>query len=326
MDPAREDLGAEGGVLAAGAGQDAEEPPAVAMDVGHILGGGQLAVGDVEEITPAGELAQEIPGVAMRAVVGGVTTLDAELHRHGAVAGDREDVQQLLEVGAMVLVVSPGGGRPQPAPQGSLLIRGLVIAVEGDGGRVVVQLVEIDSELADGMDDDGQGERGDVGVEEAVEAAADTIVIERGELVGGQAEEFGDVAGGPLAEAVEGLAGDEEVLEQQQQPGGGGDARAAVLAREMVAEDRFESESVAESIEERQCGDGVGAEGAAGGARDPAGPEWRRVLLAGAGGLGRHERFPRCVGAERDHDGRRPAARITAMISGEGSRSRGEEF
>jgi hypothetical protein len=87
--------------------------------------------------------------------------------------------------------------------------------MEGDGGGVVVQLVEIDAELTDGMDDDGQGEGGDVGVEEAVEAAADAVVVERGELGGAEAEELGDMACGPLAQAVEGLAGDEEILEQQ---------------------------------------------------------------------------------------------------------------
>src|SRR5262249_16412692 len=216
---------------------------------------------------------------------------------------------------------------------------GLVVAVEGDGGRVVVQLVEIDVELADGVDDDGQGERGDVGIEEAVEAAADAGVVGRGGLGGGQAEEvggggggplapargggaeLGDVAGGPLAQAVEGLAGDEEVLEQQQQPGGGGDATAPVLAREVVTEDRLEPEAVEESVEDRQGGDGVGAEGAAGGAGDAPGPERRGVLPGVTGGLARHERSPRCVDAEPDRAGRRPAARLPAMIPREESRS-----
>jgi hypothetical protein len=189
-----------------------------------------------------------------------------------------------------------------------------------------VQLVEIDVELADGMDDDGEGERGDIGVEEAVEAAADAIVVERGELVGAQAEEFGDMASGPLAQAVEGLAGDEEILEQQQQPGGGGDARAPVLAREVVAEDRLESESVEEPVEDRQGGDGGGAECTTGGAGNPAGPERRGILRAGAGGLARHEPSPRCDGMDPDDDGRQPAAWVTAMIPGERARSRGEKF
>jgi hypothetical protein len=61
----------------------------------------------------------------------------------------------------------------------------------------------------------------------------------------------------PLAEAIEGLAGDEEVLEQEQQTGGGWDARAVVLAREVVAEGRLESEAVEEAVEDRQDTDGA---------------------------------------------------------------------
>ena len=80
------DRRAEGGVLAAGARQDGEEPAAVLMDVGHVLGGGELAVGDVEEVAAAGQLAEDVPGLDMGAVVGGVAALDAEVHRHGAVA------------------------------------------------------------------------------------------------------------------------------------------------------------------------------------------------------------------------------------------------
>ena len=63
----------------------------------------------------------------------------------------------------------------------------------------------------------------------------------------------------------------------------------------------------------------------AGGAGDPAGPERRGVLRAGADGLARHESSPRCGDAEPDRDGRRVAARPTAMIPGEETRSRGEK-
>jgi hypothetical protein len=65
------------------------------------------------------------------------------------------------------------------------------------------------------VDDDRQGQGGDVGVEEAVEAAADAIVVEGWQLSRAQPEECEDVPRGPLADAVEGLAGDQEVLEQE---------------------------------------------------------------------------------------------------------------
>lgn len=77
---------------------------------------------------------------------------------------------------------------------------------------------------------------------------------------------------GPLAHAVEGLTGDQQVLEQEDQPGDRGDATAAVLAREVVAEDGLEAEPVEEAVEDRQDTDGEGAEGPACGAGGPSGP------------------------------------------------------
>jgi hypothetical protein len=98
---------------------------------------------------------------------------------------------------------------------------------------------------------DGEGERGDVGVEEAVETTADAVVVERGHLLRGQPEECRVMAGGPLTDAIEGLAGDEQVLDQDEQGGGGGDARPAVLTREVVAKELIEAEPLEEAIEDR---------------------------------------------------------------------------
>src|SRR5207302_93333 len=103
----------------------------VAVDVGHVLDGGQLAVGDVEEVLSAGELAEEVPGLAVRAVVGGVAALDPEVHGDGAVAGDREDIEQLLEVGAVVLVVAVGDGQAELPTEGTFAVRGFVVSGEG---------------------------------------------------------------------------------------------------------------------------------------------------------------------------------------------------
>ena len=51
---------------------DTQESAAVLMDVGHIIDGGQLAVGHTEEVAAAGQLAEQITGSAVRAIVGGV--------------------------------------------------------------------------------------------------------------------------------------------------------------------------------------------------------------------------------------------------------------
>ena len=203
-DRAGSDRGAEGGVLGAGPRQDGHEPAAVLVEVGHVLGGGELAVGNVEEVGGAREFPEEVPGLAVRAVVGGVAALDPELHRHGAVACHCENIKQLFQVGPVVLVVAPGDGGSELAAEGAFLRGGVVIAVEGDGGGIVVKLVECDVELADGVRGDVECERRDVGVEEPVEGAADAVVIERGELVFGEPEPRGFVPRGPLADAVEG--------------------------------------------------------------------------------------------------------------------------
>src|SRR5512135_3057516 len=63
---------AEGGILGTRAGQHAQEPAATLMQVGHVLGGGQLTVGHVEEVAAPGQLAQQLPSALVRAVVGGV--------------------------------------------------------------------------------------------------------------------------------------------------------------------------------------------------------------------------------------------------------------
>ena len=98
---------AEGGVLTAGSRQYAEEPATALMQIGHVLGSSQLAVGDVEEVATPGQLAEQLPRPLVGTVVGGVAALDAELHRDGAIAGHGEDIEQLLEVRAVVLVVAP---------------------------------------------------------------------------------------------------------------------------------------------------------------------------------------------------------------------------
>jgi hypothetical protein len=104
---------------------------------------------------------------------------------------------------------------------------------------------------------DGQGERGDVGVEEAVQATADAVVVERGELHRGQSQQSGQVPRGPLADAVEGLTRDQEVLEQDQEGGRGGDTGAGVLVGQMIAEEPLDAKPPEQAIEDRQGGEAM---------------------------------------------------------------------
>src|SRR5271157_3715658 len=253
VDPSPRDLsayhgGAEGSVLTARSRQYAEEPAAALMQIGHVLGGSQLAVGDVEEVATASQLAEQLPRALVGAVVGGVTTLDTELHRDGAVAGHGEDVEQLLEVGAVVLVVAPGHRQSQSSSQGPFPLGRLVVAVESDGGRVVVQLVEAHVEFAHGVGRDLQGQRRDVGVEEAVEGPADAIVVERGELSVRQSQQLRLMASRPLTDTVERLARDQQVAQQHEQGRGRGDASPTVFMGQVVAEELAEAEPAQETL------------------------------------------------------------------------------
>ena len=201
------------------------------VDVGHVLGGGQLAIRDVEEVVSPGQLAEQIPGGDVGPVIGGVATLDPEVHRHGTVAADGEDVEQLLEVGAVILVVAPGDREAELSPQRALPVGVLIVPVKRHGRGVVVQFIERDVELADGVGRDVESQGRDVGVEEAVEGTPNAIIVERGELLVGQAKPVSVVPRGPLANTVKGLARDEQVSQEQEQGRGGGDAGPPIHAR-----------------------------------------------------------------------------------------------
>lgn len=68
-------------VLAAAAGQHRHESAAVAIDVGHLLAGAQLAVRDIEEVRAPGQRMQPIPGGDVRLVIVGVAVGEAVRER-----------------------------------------------------------------------------------------------------------------------------------------------------------------------------------------------------------------------------------------------------
>jgi hypothetical protein len=69
----------------------------------------------------------------------------------------------------------------------------------------------------------------------------------------------------PLAHAVEGLTGEEEVSEQDEESGGGVDTAALIGAWEIVAEGLFESQAFEDPIEDGEETDAVREELVSGG-------------------------------------------------------------
>ena len=74
-----------------------------------------LAVGNIHEVLAAREFRHQFPRRLVRLVVDDVAAGSLEIDRHAAVVGaenlHRQDVQQLLQVGPMVLAVSPSNAR-----------------------------------------------------------------------------------------------------------------------------------------------------------------------------------------------------------------------
>jgi hypothetical protein len=139
-------------VFPARARHDANETPATAVDVVHRLTITELGVSDIEEIYAAGRATQRLPGVFMGARVVGVAMLAAKLHGDAAVVTGGEDKEQLFEVGAMVFRVAIGdkGGTLAPKLSGAGLS---VLTTEAHGGRIVVQLIELEVEPLHRADD-----------------------------------------------------------------------------------------------------------------------------------------------------------------------------
>src|SRR5262249_59029800 len=109
-----------------------------------------------------------------------------------------EAEEHLVEVGPVILVMPPGDRSPSLPTAFGLLGRVQVGAGEGHRGRVVMQLVQLDVEFGDSPSGDGQGEGTTVAAEELVQTAADTVVIERGDLLGCQSQRRRIAASGPL--------------------------------------------------------------------------------------------------------------------------------
>src|ERR1019366_590771 len=106
--------------------------------------------------------------------------------------------EQLFQIGAVVLVVAEGDARRPTGGVGGSLSG--ILAGEGDRRGVLVELGEIDVELADGPPDQGDRQAGAVGAGEVVEGTSDAVVVEEGDLLGKEAEVFGDEASGPAGD------------------------------------------------------------------------------------------------------------------------------
>ena len=127
----------------------------------------------------------------MRAVIHHIAAGRGEVHRHAAVLADRQRVEQLLQVGAVVLAVSPGDGRRGTALPMPFLPRLLIRSVERHGRRVVVQFVQADAELADDVPHHGQDHLGPGAGEQPIQAPPQPVVVQERHFIVPQVEKSG---------------------------------------------------------------------------------------------------------------------------------------
>ncbi len=116
-----------------------------------------------------------------------------------------------------------------------------------------MKLGEIDVELADGPPDQGDQQAGAIGAGEVVEGTSDAVVVEKGDLLGKEAEVFGDAASGPAGDGIERLAGEQEVGQQDGEADRGGQSGGASgQRREVLLEQGAQVEPLKEEPDQRR--------------------------------------------------------------------------
>jgi hypothetical protein len=171
----------------------------------------------------------------------------------------------------MVLVVTPGDRHPRLlAPL--FFLRGIGVgAVESDRRGVVVQFVQVDLEFADHMGHERQDQRGDVALEQAIEAPPHAVVIERWQLSIGEPECLASIPRGPFADAVERIAAEQHVFEQERNASRGSDSAPSIGAWEVRSQKLVEAHALEQSIDDGQRADSVRVQGPSLGASDLTG-------------------------------------------------------
>jgi len=121
----------------------------------------------------------------MGLVVDDVPTAGLKIERDPSILSHREDVEQLFQVGTMILAMAPGNGwccQLSKTGRGGLqqpfLLGIRIVAEEGDGRGVVVQFLQLHAKLLDDLPDHRQHqlrvERG----EDSIQAPPHPIIVQ----------------------------------------------------------------------------------------------------------------------------------------------------
>jgi len=169
---------AEARVLSARAWNDSKEPSATLRDAAHVLVRAELEVGHVSEARSFHEGKERVPGLDVGSVVGRVPVGTSIDDRHRAIGTDRQDEQQLLEIGAAIFVVSVRNRRGELAS--SFNSHGaVVVIVEGNGRQIDMEARRVQVELANHSHQELGKQTRAVAVQAPIERATHPIIVQR---------------------------------------------------------------------------------------------------------------------------------------------------
>ena len=114
----------------------------------------------------------------MRSIVGRVATGRREVNRYPTILRDRQNVEQLLEIGAMILVVAPRDSQRRHTLTPSRDRRLFVGPMKRHGRRVVVQFIQAEVEVPNNVFDQLHDERSVDAFEQPIQTPPQSIIIE----------------------------------------------------------------------------------------------------------------------------------------------------
>src|SRR5258708_4864431 len=139
----------------------------------------------------------------MGAVIALIARVNLEVDRHGTIGTDRQTINQLLEIGAMILAEAA-----EQLHRLGVLVR--ISAAEFNGSRIVVDLVGPNIKGLGCLHDQRRHQAGAIALEESIQGSAQSIIAQM--LSGSK----GRVVGlGPSFDAVKSVGFEQKAFEQQ---------------------------------------------------------------------------------------------------------------
>jgi len=198
---------------------------------------------------------QNVGGCVVRIAVHG-----AVRDGYGAISAHGKDPQELLEVRAIILVVPVLDGE-RVAPGLGSAIRVRVGTCEGDGGGVVVELLQVNIEGADRAENQVREETAAVGMMEAIEGAADTIIIQECTFAWGETKGARIQPCCPRLQGVKGSVLQDEVADDDPNGACVRQADTLVTVRQEALEEGVEVEACNDVVDDGEAAEVFGNEG-----------------------------------------------------------------